>query len=64
MGVTTSETEQQLLKQSLARVTSVLDTANHDLETCTNTGKMTQLVILVREAATTLVTLKQMLCDK
>ena len=63
LGVTTSQTEQTLLKQSLARVTSVLDTANQDLETCTNTEKMTQLVVLVREAATTLVTLKQLLCD-
>ena len=53
----------QLIRQSVAGVTAVLEQANRDLETCVNTEKMTQLVILVREAATTLVTLRQHLSD-
>ena len=53
----------QLIRQSVAGVTAVLEQANRDLETCVNTDKMTQLVILVREAATTLVTLRQHLSD-
>ena len=53
----------QLIRQSVAGVTTVLEQANRDLETCVNTEKMTQLVILVREAATTLVTLRQHLSD-
>ena len=53
----------QLIRQSVAGVTAVLEQANRDLETCVNTEKMTQLVILVREAATTLVTLGQHLSD-
>ena len=53
----------QLIRQSVAGVTAVLEQANRDLETCVNTEKMTQLVILVREAATTLVTLRHHLSD-
>ena len=53
----------QLIRQSVAGVTTVLEQANRDLETCVNTEKMTQLVILVREAATTLVTLRHHLSD-
>jgi len=56
--------ETALLTQSLATVTATLETANRRLQNCNNAEKMTKLVILIREASTTIVTLKQLLCDK
>merc|ERR1719282_415720 len=61
--IITTETERSLLTKSLSLVTTTLDRANRELETCQNPERMTQLVILIRESATTLVTLKQLLCD-
>ena len=57
------DSTRSLISHSVATVTNTLDTANRDLETCHNTEKQTQLIILIREAATTLVTLKHLLCD-
>jgi len=64
MSLPSGDPETALLSQSLAMVTATLETANRRLQNCNNAEKMTKLVILVREASTTLVTLKQMLCDK
>jgi len=64
MSLPSGDPETALLSQSLAIVTATLETANRRLQNCNNAEKMTKLVILVREASTTLMTLKQMLCDK
>ena len=54
-----------LLTQSLRAVTATLEQANRDLEEgVVDIKRRVETVILVREAATTMVTLKQLLSDQ
>ena len=46
-----------------AAVTAALEEATRELASCRSPDRATQLVILVREAATSLATLRHILCD-
>ena len=53
----------ELLTRSAAAVTATLEEATRELASCRSADRATQLVILVREAATSLATLRHILCD-